>query len=198
MMQSDEAFEEKGAGFYHHQAENRLTRDKEMIQSATEKDFDEIYYVINDAAMAYKGIIPPDRWHEPYMTKEELKKQIDEGVKFSCYLEENRIIGVMGIQDKIDVNLIRHAYVVTRHRNKGIGAILLLELLARSEKPILIGTWKAAHWAIKFYEKHGFHLVTEEEKEYLARRYWDIPDWQVETSVVLADKKFERTKECRS
>jgi N-acetylglutamate synthase-like GNAT family acetyltransferase len=161
-----------------------------MIRSATEKDFDEIYNVINDAAMAYKGIIPPDRWHEPYMTKEELKKQIDEGVKFFCYLDENRVIGVMGIQDKIEVDLIRHAYVATSHRNRGIGTILLQELLAKSEKPILIGTWKAAHWAIKFYEKHGFHLVTEEEKERLLRRYWDIPDRQVETSVVLADNKF--------
>jgi N-acetylglutamate synthase-like GNAT family acetyltransferase len=162
-----------------------------MIQSATKKDFDEIYNVINDAAMAYKGIIPPDRWHEPYMTKEELHKQIGEGVKFSCYLDENRIIGVMGIQDKLEVDLIRHAYVSTSHRKKRIGTLLLQDLVMKAEKPILIGTWKAAHWAIKFYEKHGFHLVTEEEKDFLVMRYWNIPERQVETSVVLADEKYK-------
>ena len=163
-----------------------------MIQTATEKDFDEIYNVINDAAIAYKGIIPTDRWHEPYMTKEELKTQIEEGVRFSCYIDDNKIIGVMGIQDKKEVNLIRHAYVVTNQRKKGIGTILLRELIKKSGKPILIGTWKAAHWAITFYEKHGFSLVSEEEKNFLLRKYWHIPTRQIETSVVLADNKYKR------
>ena len=121
-----------------------------MIRKGTEEDFEEIFNIINDAAMAYKGIIPSDQWHEPYMTKEELQRQIEEGVKFSCYVDNNEIIGVMGIQDKTDVELIRHAYVKTKQRNKGIGTLLLLELIRDSTKPILIGTWKAADWAISF------------------------------------------------
>lgn len=162
-----------------------------MIRLATEKDFDSIHTVINDAAIAYKGIIPTDRWHEPYMPKEELKAQIEDGVEFSCYVDEGQVIGVMGIQDKKDVYLIRHAYVKTSQRNKGIGTLLLRELTKDSEKPILIGTWKAAEWAIRFYEKHGFSLVSEEEKNRLLKKYWTIPDRQVETSVVLADGKYE-------
>jgi N-acetylglutamate synthase-like GNAT family acetyltransferase len=162
-----------------------------MVRNATEKDFDEIYNVINDAAIAYKGIIPAGSWHEPYMTKEELKTQIEDGVRFSCYIDDNKIVGVMGIQHKKDVDLIRHAYVITRQRKKGIGTILIQELLKASTKPILIGTWKAAHWAISFYERHGFFLVPEEEKNILLRKYWNIPDRQVETSVVLADAKYK-------
>ncbi len=163
-----------------------------MIRNATEEDFDEIYNVINDAAIAYKGIIPADRWHEPYMTKEELKIQTEDGVRFLCYVDDDKIIGVMGIQDKGDVNLIRHAYVITSQRKKGIGKILLRELIKDSEKLILIGTWRAAYWAIAFYEKHGFTLVSEEEKNILLRKYWNIPNRQVETSVVLADPKYKR------
>ncbi|MEP0892220.1 GNAT family N-acetyltransferase [Leptolyngbya sp. PL-A3] len=151
-----------------------------------DKDFEKIFNIINDAAIAYKGVIPPDRWHEPYMAKEELKAQIEDGVIFSCYVDNNEIIGVMGIQDKVDVNLIRHAYVKTKQRNKGIGTYLLRELTQGSTKPILVGTWKAASWAISFYEKNGFCLVEEEEKNYLLKKYWRIPDRQVETSVVLA------------
>ena len=165
-----------------------------MIRNATEKDFDEIYNVINDAAIAYKGIIPADRWHEPYMTKEELKEQIEGGVSFSCYIDDNKIAGVMGIQDKRDVDLIRHAYVITRKRKKGIGTLLLHELLKDSKKPILIGTWKAAHWAISFYERHGFFVVSDEEKNILLRKYWNIPDRQMETSVVLAEIKYKDKK----
>jgi|SRR5882724_2052079 len=165
-----------------------------MIRNATEKDFDEIYNVINDAAIAYKGIIPADRWHEPYMTKGELKTQIKDGVRFSCYLDDNKIVGVMGIQDKKDVELIRHAYVISRQRKKGIGTILIHELLKDSKKPILIGTWKVAHWAISFYERHGFFVISEEEKNILLRKYWNIPDRQVETSVVLADTKYKNYK----
>jgi N-acetylglutamate synthase-like GNAT family acetyltransferase len=161
-----------------------------MIRNATEKDFDDIYTVINDAAIAYKGIIPTDRWHEPYMPKEELKTQIEDGVRFSCYVDNNKVIGVMGIQDKTNVYLIRHAYVLTNQRKKGIGTLLLQDLIQGSEKPILIGTWKAADWAIGFYEKHGFSLVSEEEKNMLLRKYWNIPSRQVETSVVLADVNY--------
>jgi N-acetylglutamate synthase-like GNAT family acetyltransferase len=165
-----------------------------MIREATENDFNDIYNVINDAAIAYKGIIPADRWHEPYMTREELKTQIEDGVRFTCYIDDNNIIGVMGIQNKKDVDLIRHAYVITSQRKKGIGTILIHELLKDSTKPILIGTWKAAHWAIDFYERHGFFVVPEDEKNILLRKYWNIPDRQVETSIVLADNKYKDKK----
>lgn len=165
-----------------------------MIRKCIDEDFNEIFNIINDAAMAYKGIIPPDRWHEPYMTKEELKGQIEDGVRFSCYVDDDKIVGVMGVQDKTDVTLIRHAYVRTKQRNKGIGTMLLRELIKDSTKPILIGTWKAADWAISFYEKHGFCLVDEEEKNRLLKKYWAIPARQVETSVVLADEKYKEKK----
>src|SRR5262245_46749047 len=143
-----------------------------MIRKATDEDFEEIFIIINDAAIAYKGVIPADRWHEPYMTREELKAQIEDGVRFSCYVDNHEIVGVMGIQDKSDVALIRHAYVRTKQRKKGIGGILLQELMKDAKKPILIGTWKAADWAIHFYEKHGFRLVEEEEKDRLLKKYW--------------------------
>ena len=140
-----------------------------MLRKANDDDFDTIYSIINDAAIAYKGIIPADRWHEPYMSKEELKLQIEEGVEFICYVDEesNEIVGIMGIQDKVDVNLVRHAYVRTTKRGCGVGSILIKILIENTEKPILIGTWKAADWAISFYEKHGFSLVVEDEKNKL-------------------------------
>jgi len=166
-----------------------------MIRKANDEDFEEIFNIINDAAIAYKGVIPPDRWHEPYMTREELQAQIEDGVRFSCYVDNHEITGVMGIQDKADVTLIRHAYVRTKQRKKGIGSLLLQELTKDSKKPILIGTWKAADWAIRFYEKHGFRLVMEEEKNLLLKKYWAIPDRQVETSVVLVDGKHKRSKD---
>ena len=166
-----------------------------MIRKGTDDDFDEIFNIINDAAIAYKGVIPPDRWHEPYMTKAELQAQIEDGVRFSCYVDNKEIIGVMGIQDKADVELIRHAYVRTKQRNKGIGTLLLQELIKDAKKPILIGTWKAADWAIRFYEKHGFRPVEEEEKNRLLKKYWAIPDRQVETSVVLVDGKYKGSKD---
>lgn len=164
-----------------------------MIRKSTDEDFEEIFNIINDAAMAYKGVIPPDRWHEPYMTREELKAQIEDGVSFSCYVQGDEIVGVMGTQDKGDVTLIRHAYVRTKQRNSGIGTLLLRELIKGSTEPVLIGTWKAASWAISFYEKHGFTLVGEEEKNRLLKKYWAIPDRQVETSVVLVDEKYKGT-----
>ena len=161
-----------------------------MIRIAVADDFAQIHEVINDAAIAYKGIIPSDRWHDPYMSREELAAQIAEGVIFSCYVDDGTVVGVMGIQDKAEVNLIRHAYVRTRQRKKGIGTRLLQELIDTSGKPILIGTWSAAVWAIRFYEKHAFELVSAEDKDVLLRKYWNIPQRQVETSVVLADEKY--------
>jgi N-acetylglutamate synthase-like GNAT family acetyltransferase len=159
-----------------------------MIRKGTAEDFEEIYNIINDAAIAYKGAIPDDRWHDPYMTREALQSDIEDGIEFSCYVNDDEIIGVMGIQDRDDVQLIRHAYVRTTQRNKGIGSILLQELLANAQKPVLIGTWKDAVWAIRFYEKHGFRVVDDEEKNRLLKKYWKIPDRQVETSVVLVDR----------
>jgi N-acetylglutamate synthase-like GNAT family acetyltransferase len=162
-----------------------------MIVQAKSSDFDNIYEIINDAAKAYKSVIPMDRWHEPYMPKEQLREQIADGVEFWCYVENDQTIGVMGIQEKSDVTLIRHAYVRTIARNKGIGGKLLRHLMTLTKKPILIGTWAEATWAIDFYKKHGFRLTTHEEKESLLRKYWNIPLRQLETSVVLASSNWK-------
>ncbi len=161
-----------------------------MIRQCYESDFSTIFEIINDAAQAYKGVIPADRWHEPYMPKSELRQQIMDGVLFWCYEEEGEVLGVMGIQPKEDVYLIRHAYVRTVSRNKGIGSKLLKHLCATTDKPILIGTWSDASWAISFYQKHEFRLVSTEEKNLLLKKYWSIPERQVETSVVLANDKW--------
>ena len=162
-----------------------------MISPCEEKDFNEIYEIINDAASAYRGVIPADRWHDPYMTAEDLKRQIDEGVKFWRYIEDEKIIGVMGIQFKGEVTLIRHAYVRTAKRKLGIGSKLLEHLRARSATPVLIGTWADADWAIRFYQKHGFRLLSNDEKNGLLRKYWTIPERQVSTSVVLASSDWK-------
>jgi N-acetylglutamate synthase-like GNAT family acetyltransferase len=162
-----------------------------MLDRCTSKDFRDIYEIINDGASAYKGVIPADRWHEPYMPNEELQAQMADGVEFWCYKENDRILGVMGIQDKRDVTLIRHAYVRTAARNKGIGGKLLANLVASTNKPVLIGTWAEASWAIAFYEKHGFRLLPQTEKNKLLLKYWTIPQRQVETSVVLASANWK-------
>ncbi len=146
----------------------------------------EIFEIINDGAQAYKGIIPDDRWHEPYMPFEELRKEIEAGIVFWGLEYDGELQGVMGIQDKGEVTLIRHAYVRTRSQNRGIGTKLLRHLEKTTEKPILIGTWAAASWAISFYQRNGYTLVLGEEKDCLLRKYWSIPERQVETSVVLA------------
>lgn len=161
-----------------------------MISKCDPEDFDEIYHIINDAASAYKGVIPPDRWHEPYMSTEELQKQIDEGVQFWRYIEDDRILGVMGSQFKGDVTLIRHAYVRTESRNKGIGGKLLHHLISISLTPVLVGTWAAATWAIEFYVRHGFRILPGDEAANLLRKYWSISPRQVETSVVLANAEW--------
>ena len=161
-----------------------------MIKLSENRDIEEIYEIINDAAMAYKGKIPDDRWHEPYMTKKELREQLEDGVIFFCYIENKKILGVMGIQHKNEVDLIRHAYVRTDQRKKGIGSILLKEIIQKTKKPVLIGTWRDADWALNFYKKNGFELVSEEEKNKLLKKYWKIPERQVETSVVLASGRY--------
>lgn len=159
-----------------------------FIRPCNDGDFEAIYTIINDAAQAYRGMIPPDRWHEPYMPREELRNEIESGVRFWGYEESGELAGVMGIQDVQDVTLIRHAYVRTASRSKGIGGKLLCELRRLTTRPILIGTWAAATWAIRFYERHGFRQVSVEEKNRLLKTYWTIPERQVETSVVLAEK----------
>ena len=161
-----------------------------MIRKCDDRDFETIYQIINEAAQVYKGIIPADRWKDPYMPREELRHEIDAKVRFWGYEEDGKLLGVMGIQDVQDVTLIRHAYVRTAQQNKGIGGELLTHLRNLTSRPILLGTWADATWAIRFYEKHGFHLVTSKEKDRLLKKYWAIPDRQVETSVVLAEESW--------
>jgi GNAT superfamily N-acetyltransferase len=167
-----------------------ISRSKPVIRRCAEDDFATIYSIINDAAAAYKGVIPEDCRHEPYMPKEELRRELDDGVVFWGEEESGELVGVMGIQDVQDVTLLRHAYVRTAMRNRGIGGRLLAFLYDQTNRPVLIGTWATADWAIRFYEKHGFRLVTAGEKNRLLRKYWSIPGRQTETSVVLADKKW--------
>jgi GNAT superfamily N-acetyltransferase len=161
-----------------------------MIRPCEDTEFDTIYEIINDAAQAYRGVIPADRWKEPYMPKEELRHALDEGIVFWGYEEDGELVGVMGIQPVQDVTLIRHAYVRTAEQNRGVGGKLLAHLRTQTDRPVLIGTWADAVWAIRFYEKHGFRLVSPEEKGRLLRKYWSIPERQVETSVVLADQTW--------
>jgi N-acetylglutamate synthase-like GNAT family acetyltransferase len=160
-----------------------------MIRKCEENDFETILAIINDAAQAYKGAIPADRWHEPYMTKEELSREIGQGVEFWKYENRGKTLGIMGLQNVQDVTLIRHAYVRPNSRRHGIGSKLLRFLLNQATKPVLVGTWDAATWAISFYQKHGFRLVTREEKNRLLKKYWSIPERQIETSVVLSQKR---------
>jgi N-acetylglutamate synthase-like GNAT family acetyltransferase len=161
-----------------------------MIRQCNDRDFEIIYSIINDAARVYIGVIPGDRWKEPYMSKDELQKQINEGVVFWGYEENGQLIGVMGIQQVQDVSLIRHAYVRPQKQNRGVGRELLFELCSQTDRPTLIGTWASAIWAIEFYEKNGFKIVSQQEKNRLLEKYWSIPARQVETSVVLADRKW--------
>jgi GNAT superfamily N-acetyltransferase len=146
--------------------------------------------IINDSASAYKGVIPADRWHEPYMGMAELRSEIGNGVRFYGHYSVGRLEGVMGIQDVKDVTLIRHAYVRSDSRAKGIGGKLLTHLNQLSARPVLVGTWKAATWAIRFYEKNGFTLIGDGEKDRLLKSYWTIPDRQIEESIVLADRRW--------
>ena len=157
-----------------------------MISRLQPADFKSILHVVNEAAEAYRGVIPQDRWKEPYMPMEELREEIGSGVEFYGWREDGVLVAVMGIQQVNDVTLIRHAYVLTSRQRRGIGEKLLRHLLsvARTSE-VLVGTWEAASWAIRFYKKHGFQLVSKEEKNRLLRKYWNIPERQVETSVVL-------------
>jgi GNAT superfamily N-acetyltransferase len=142
--------------------------------------------IINDAAEAYRGVIPSDRWHDPYMPADELDSEIAAGVEFWGYEAEGELVGVMGIQPVRDVTLIRHAYVAPGSQRGGVGGALLERLARPDEGRMLVGTWADARWAIAFYRRHGFELVSPEEKTRLLKTYWTIPERQIETSVVLA------------
>lgn len=163
-----------------------------MIRKALPSDVATIGVIINDAAQAYRQVIPADRWHEPYMPAEELAAEIAAGVVFWLVEEGGQVLGVMGIQDKFDVALIRHAYTATSAQRKGVGTQLLRQLENLVEKPVLIGTWADATWAIDFYRRNGFTLLPDDEKDRLLQTYWSIPQRQAETSVVLADARWMR------
>ena len=156
-----------------------------MIRPVRNDESDAILAIINEAAQAYKGVIPEDCWHEPYMSPQELTGELQAGVNFFGYEDGGRLRGVMGRQNLGEVPLIRHAYVLPAWQRRGIGQMLLRHLLADLSGPVLVGTWAAAHWAVCFYEQNGFTLVSPQEKDRLLRTHWSITDRQIETSVVL-------------
>ena len=161
------------------------------IRPCTAEDLPALFSIVNDAAQAYRGVIPADCWHEPYMPLDELKQAIRDGIVFWGYEMAGELVGLMGIQDRGEISLIRHAYVQTVQRRKGIGEKLLRRLEGMTAKPILIGTWSAAAWAIRFYEKNGYRALSRPETERLLRKYWSIPERQIETSIVLANASWK-------
>jgi N-acetylglutamate synthase-like GNAT family acetyltransferase len=161
-----------------------------QVRKSSPNDFAAILAIINEAAQVYRGVIPDDMWHEPYMPSDDLAKEIAAGVVFWIVEDEGKPLGVMGIQDKGDVALVRHAYTASTMQKKGVGTTLLRHIESLTGKPILIGTWSAASWAIEFYQRNGFTLVSEEEKNRLLTTYWTISPRQVATSVVLADRRY--------
>ena len=156
------------------------------IRRCRDDERDAIFAIVNAAAEAYRGVIPADRWHEPYMPREELDAEIAAGVAFWGYEDDGQLVGIMGIQDVGELDLIRHAYVLPARQGRGVGGALLERLEDGATRVMLVGTWAAAEWAIRFYERHGFAMVSPGRKAELLRRYWTIPERQVETSVVLA------------
>jgi GNAT superfamily N-acetyltransferase len=146
-----------------------------------------ILAIINRGAEAYRGVIPADRWHEPYMPADEFDREIAAGVSFWGYEADGALLGIMGIQHVRDVDLIRHAYVLPESQRRGVGGALLEHLRGLSKRRMLIGTWAAAGWAIDFYRRHGFELASPEQKTALLKTYWTVPDRQIETSVVLGN-----------
>jgi N-acetylglutamate synthase-like GNAT family acetyltransferase len=164
------------------------------IRGSQEADLPVIFAIINEAAQAYRGVIPADRWHEPYMPREQLEREIGDGVRFWVAEEDGRVLGVMGMQDRGEVVLVRHAYVARTAQRTGVGSALLRHVQGLVDKPILIGTWADASWAIDFYRRHGFAVVPDGDKARLLRSYWSIPERQVETSVVLADRQWMQSR----
>ena len=165
------------------------------IRQSVQADATAMLAIINDAARAYQGVIPADRWHEPYMSADELAREISAGVVFWVAEDDGRLLGVMGIQDKGDVALVRHAYVASTTQRGGVGTTLLRHVESLVEKPLLIGTWAAASWAIEFYRRNGFSVVSSDDKDRLLTTYWSIPARQVETSVVLANQRWKEAQQ---
>ncbi len=161
-----------------------------MIRKCFASDFERIFEIINDAAQAYKRIIIAEYWKEPYMSRDELRHELDEGIEMWGYEENGELIGVMGIQHRQNVTLIRHAYVSTSRQNQGIGGKLLSHLIELTTEPVLIATWSNAIWAVRFYEKNGFKLLSREQGNELQRKYWSSPEIKIKASVVLADEKW--------
>lgn len=161
-----------------------------LIRQAKAADLTQVLAIINEAAQAYRGVIPADRWHDPYMPEQELVRELASGVIFWVAEEDGRLLGVMGIQDKGAVALVRHAYVAPTTQRQGVGTKLLRHVEGLAGKPILIGTWGDASWAIDFYRRNGFTVVAHAQKERLLRTYWSIPERQIDTSVVLADRRW--------
>ena len=155
------------------------------IRRCRDDERDRVLEIVNAAAEAYRGVIPDDCWHDPYMPREELDSEIAAGVEFWGFEDDGRLVGVMGIQRVADVELIRHAYVEPSHQGRGVGSALLAHLMASAERQVLVGTWTAAEWAVGFYHRHGFEIADRPRTEELLRTYWDIPERQIETSVVL-------------
>ncbi len=158
-----------------------------LVRLCRDDEREAILRIVNLAAEAYRGVIPEDRWREPYMPASELDGEVAAGVAFWGYESEGELLGLMGIQPVRDVDLIRHAYVLPGRQRGGVGSVLLEHLIDLSTQRMLVGTWAAAEWAIRFYRRHGFELVTPEQKTELLGRYWTIPDRQIGTSVVLAN-----------
>ena len=158
-----------------------------LIRKLQKPDFGAVLAIVNDAARAYRGVIPADQWREPYMPADELEHEIAQGVIFWGAEEEGHLLGVMGMQDKGEVALVRHAYVAPAVQRKGVGTALLRHVMGLTGKPVLIGTWADASWAIDFYRRNGFTVVPERDKDSLLRKYWSVPPRQIETSVVLAE-----------
>ena len=157
-----------------------------MISEYKKTDTSKILYIINNASLRYKGVIPNDCWHEPYMSKQELINEFNEGVRMYGYHDNNKLIGVIGIQEVQDVILIRHAYTLTSCQNKGTGSAMLEYLLKKSQNSrLLVGTWKNATWAIRFYKKFGFIVHAKKQSTLLLKKYWKIPSKQIKNSVVL-------------
>lgn len=161
------------------------------IRKSEDRELSRVLAVINDAAQAYRGVIPADRWHEPYMSSAELEAEVRAGIEFWCYEADGELLGVMGSQPAQDVVLIRHAYVRTNLQRSGIGGLLLDHIRKVTAARILVGTWAAAGWAIAFYQRHGFALVDSKIALTLLRKYWSIPQRQIEESVVLACPQYE-------
>ena len=174
----------------HDEKQLETSKPMPLVRESRKADLGTVLAIVNAAAQAYRGVIPADRWREPYMPLDELEKEIADGVIFWVAEEGGSLAAVMGIQDKGEVALVRHAYVTPTQQRRGLGTRLLRYVQGLTTKPVLIGTWADALWAIEFYRRNGFTLVSNTHKDYLIRKYWSIPARQAEVSVVLANRRW--------